>query len=47
VFAEGEAHGVGAQIREVWVTDRRQQMDQFKADQAKNRELSMCAKVNS
>jgi len=47
VFAEGEAHGVGAQIREVWVTDRRQQMDQFKADQAKNGELSMCAKVNS
>ena len=31
VFAEGDAHGIGAQIREVWVTDKRQQMDQFKA----------------
>ena len=38
-FAEGDAHGVGAQIREVWVTDRRQQTDQFKADQAKNSKL--------
>ena len=41
VFADGDAHGVGAQIREVWVTDRRQQLDQFKADQARNSKLSV------
>ena len=35
VFAE-DAHGVDAQIREAWMTDKRKQMDQFKADQAKN-----------
>ena len=41
VFADGDAHGVGAQIREVWVTERRQQLDQFKADQARNGKLSV------
>ena len=39
VFAEGDAHGVGAQIREVWVTDKKQLMDQFKADQSTNSKL--------
>ena len=28
VFAEGDAHGVGAQIREIWATDRREQFSQ-------------------
>jgi len=41
VFSEGDAHGVGTQIRDVWVTDRRQQLDQFKADQATNSKLLM------
>lgn len=41
VFADGDAHGVGAQIREVWMTDRRQQLDQFKADQIRNSKLSV------
>ena len=36
VFAEGDAHGVGAQIREIWTTDRREQLDQFRQDQARN-----------
>ena len=36
IFVEGDAHSVGTQIREVWLTDRRQQLDQFKADQARN-----------
>lgn len=36
VFAEGDAHGVGDKIREVWLTDRRQQLEQFNADQARN-----------
>jgi len=36
IFTEGDAHGVGKQIREVWTTDRRQQLSQFKADQARN-----------
>ena len=41
VFADGDAHGVVAQIREVWITDRRQQLDQFKAGQARNSKLSV------
>ena len=41
VFVDGDAHGVGAQIREVWVTDTRQQLDQFKADQTRNSKLSV------
>ena len=43
LFANGDAHGVGAQIREVWVTDRRQQLDQFKADQTRNSKVSVYA----
>ena len=42
VFADGDAHGVGSQIREVWVSDRRQQLDQFKADQTRN---SRCQRI--
>ena len=40
VFAEGDSHGVGKEIREVWMTDKRQQLNQFKADQARNSEWS-------
>ena len=29
VFAEGDAHGVGDKVREVWLTDQRNQADQF------------------
>ena len=36
VFAEGDSHGVGDKIREVWLTDKRQQSKQFHTDQAKN-----------
>jgi len=36
VFAKGNAHGVGAQMREVWLTDRRQQAERFKADSTNN-----------
>ena len=39
VFAEGDAHGIGTQIRELWLTDRRQQLQQFKADQTRNSKL--------
>ena len=35
IFAEGDSHGVGTQVREVWMTDKRQQLSQFKADQEK------------
>ena len=38
IFAEGDSHGVGTQIREVWMTDRRQQLAQFRADQDRNGE---------
>ena len=38
VFAEGDNHGVGTQIREVWTTDKRQQLAQFKVDQDRNGE---------
>ncbi|XP_065914376.1 uncharacterized protein [Dysidea avara] len=36
VFAEGDNHGVGTQIREVWTIDKRQQLAQFKVDQDRN-----------
>jgi len=26
IFAEGDTHGVGVQVREVWITDKRQQL---------------------
>ena len=44
VFTDGDAHGVGSQIREVWVSNRRQQLDQFKADQTRN---SRCQRIIS
>ena len=36
VFVEGDSHGVEDKIRELWLTDKRQQSKQFHADQAKN-----------
>ena len=36
VFAEGDVHGVGVQIHEIWKTDRREQLGQFNEDQARN-----------
>lgn len=36
VFADGDAHYVETQIRKIWITDRREQMDQFNEDQARN-----------
>ena len=36
IFEEGEAHGVGAKLREIWTTDKREQKEQFQKDQAKN-----------
>ena len=36
VFAEGDSHSIGDKIREVWLTDKRQQSQQFYADQVKN-----------
>ena len=36
IFEEGEAHGVGDKLKEVWTTDKRQQLEQFQRDQAKN-----------
>lgn len=29
IFEEGEAHGVGDRLKEVWTTDKRQQLEQF------------------
>ena len=34
IFAEGDSHGVGTQVREIWMTNKRQQLSQFK-DQEK------------
>ena len=36
VFAEGDAHGVGAQM---WITDKGEQLKQFSEDQARNSKL--------
>ena len=35
IFA-GDAHGVGTKIREIWMTDRREQLEQFNQYQARN-----------
>ena len=40
IFAERDSHGVGTQIREVWMTDKRHQLARFKADQDRNGEYS-------
>jgi len=42
VFAEGDEHGVGDKIREVWLTDHRKQADQFHLDQTRNGMHSNC-----
>ena len=36
IFEEGEAHGVGGKLREIWTTDKREQKEEFQKDQAKN-----------
>ena len=40
IFAGGDSHGVGTQIKEVWMTDKRHQLVQFEADQDRNGEYS-------
>ena len=36
IFEEGESHGVGSKLKEIWTTDRRQRIQQFQQDQARN-----------
>ena len=36
IFEEGEAHGVSEKLKEIWTTDKREQVEQFKEDQARN-----------
>ena len=36
IFEEGEAHGVGGKLREIWTTDKREQKEQFQKDKARN-----------
>ena len=36
IFKGGETHGVGDKLREIWTTDKREQMEQFQKDQARN-----------
>ena len=36
LFAEGDIHGVGDKVREVWYMDRRHQLEQFHEDQTRN-----------
>ena len=38
LFAEGEAHGVGGVLKNIWETDYRKQRDRFLHDQATNSE---------
>jgi len=38
-FCEGDIHGVGDKVREIWVTDRRHQLQQFREDQMR---IGMC-----
>ena len=41
VFAEGDAHGIGDVLRNVWCTDLKKQKKQFMADQANNGKWSL------
>ena len=43
LFAEGDAHGVGGVLQNIWETDYRKQKDQFLHDQATN---SKCYLIN-
>ena len=36
IFEEGESHGYGSKFKEIWTTDRRQRIEQFQEDQARN-----------
>ena len=36
IFEEGASHGVGSKLKEIWTTDRRQNMQQFQQDQTRN-----------
>ena len=36
IFEEGEIHGVSSKLREIWITDKRQNIEQFQQDQARN-----------
>jgi len=36
IFEEGEAHGVSDKLKEIWTTDKRDQLEQFKEDQTRN-----------
>ena len=36
IFREGDSYGVGDKMREVWKTDRKQQIKLFAEDQSRN-----------
>ena len=36
IFEEGDEHGVGDIMKEIWVTDKKREQQQFKGDQANN-----------
>lgn len=36
IFEEGEIHGVGNKHKEIWTTDKRQQLESFQKDLIKN-----------
>ena len=36
IFEEGESHGVGNKLKEIWTMDKRQQLESFQKDQARN-----------
>ena len=36
IFEEREAHGVSGKLKEIWTTDKREQLQQYKEEQARN-----------
>jgi len=36
IFEEGDNHGVSDKLKEIWTTDKRGQLEQFKEDQVGN-----------
>ena len=39
IISEGEKHGVGSRMRDVWTNDKRATYDEFMNDQSRNSKL--------
>ena len=45
LFEEGDSHGVGERMREVWATDKKAVQSEFKKDQDNNSKFVKCVLI--